>query len=103
MVLFLDSQPYAYLVASMPNAARAIGVNNNLVHPGASGRLWSIIEKAVRDHHGPLWGVEDPHDQPGVADASLSSLGLARSAECAPLMTNMEPAGRIRICKLRRE
>lgn len=103
MVLFLNSQPYAYLVASMPNAARAIGVNNNLVHPGASGRLWSIIEKAVRDHHGPLWGVEDPHDQPGVADASLSSLGLARSAECAPLMTNMEPAGRIRICKLRRE
>ena len=83
MVLFLDPQPYAYLVASMPNVARAIGVNNNLVHPGASGRLWSIIEEAVRDHHGPLWGVEDPHDHPGVADASLSSLGLVRRLESA--------------------
>ena len=40
MVLFLDSQPYAYLVPSMPISARAIGVNNNLVHPGASGGLW---------------------------------------------------------------
>jgi uncharacterized membrane protein len=103
MVIFLDPQPYAYLVPSMPNTARAIGVNNNLVHPGASGRLWSIILKAVRDHHGPLWGVEDPKDQPGVADASLSSLGLARNEKCVPLITNMETAGRIRICKLRRE
>lgn len=103
MVLFLDPQPYAYLIPSMPNTTRAIGVNNNLVHPGASGRLWSIIEEAVRDHHGPLWGVEDPQDQPGAADASLSGLGLARDGECAALITNMETAGRVRICKLRRE
>ena len=38
---------------------------------------------------GPLWGVEDPHDSPGVADASLASLGLARD-ECVALITNME-------------
>jgi hypothetical protein len=55
MVFLLDSQPYAYLVPSMPISARAIGVNNNLVHPGASGRLWRVIEAAVRttvDHYG---------------------------------------------------
>ena len=103
MVLFLDSQPYAYLVPSMPISARAIGVNNNLVHPGASGRLWSMIEAAVRDHRGPLWGVEDPADDPGVADVSLSSLRLARDSECFPLITNMEAAQRNKICKLRRE
>ena len=103
MVLFLDSQPYAYLVPSMPISARAIGVNNNLVHPGASGRLWSMVEAAVRDHRGPLWGVEDPADDPGVADASLRSLRLARDGECFPLITNMEAAQRIKICELRRE
>ena len=103
MVLFLDPDPYAYLVPSMPTSARAVGVNNNLVHPGASGRLWGVIEAAVRDHRGPLWGVEDPGDSPGVADVSLSSLGLARAGECVSLITNMEPAGRVKICRLGRQ
>ncbi len=103
MVLFLDPQPYAYLVPSMPTSARAIGVNNNLVHPSASGRLWSVIEAAVRDHQGPLWGVEDPGDSPGVADVSLSSLRLARAGECASLVTNLEAARRVKICRLRRQ
>jgi len=103
MVLLLDPQPYAYLVPAMPNSARAIGVNNNLVHPGAPGRLWSIIEAAVRDHQGPLWGIEDPNDSPGAADAALGSLGLARDGECDPLISNMEDGQHVRICRLRRK
>jgi hypothetical protein len=103
MVLFLDPQPYAFLVPSMPISARAIGVNNNLVHPGSSGRLWGVIEAAVRDHQGPLWGVEDPSDSPGAADASLASLGLARDNECDRLITNMEDGQHVQICRLRRE
>ena len=103
MVLFLDSQPYAFLVPSMPASVRAIGVNNNLVHPGSSGRLWSIVEAAVQNHRGPLWGVEDPGGKPGVGDASLSSLALVRDGDCAPLITNMEPLGQVKICKLRRK
>lgn len=103
MVLFLDPQPYAYLVPWMPDSARAIGVNNNPVHPGSYGRLWTIIEAAVRDHQGPLWGVENPADSAGVANASLGSLGLARDGECDPLITNMADGQHVRICKLRRE
>ena len=103
MVLFLDPQPYAFLVPSMPISARAIGVNNNLVHPGSPGRLWSAIDAAVRDHQGPLWGVEDPFDRPGVANVSLSSLGLARDGDCAPLISNMEVGQHAKICRLRRE
>jgi hypothetical protein len=103
MVLFLDGNPYAYLVPSMPSSARAIGVIGNLVHPGSPGRLWPLIEAAVRDHQGPLWGVEDPMDSPGAADAALSSLDLARDGECAPVITNMELDQRVRICRLRRE
>ncbi len=87
----------------MPVSARAIGVDNNLVHPGGSNRLWRIIEAAVRRHQGPLWGIEDLNDSPGVADASLGSLGLARDGECDPLITNMEDGQHARICKLRRE
>ena len=101
MVLFLDPQPYAFLVPFMPISARAVGVNNNLVHPGCSGKLWSLIEAAVRDHEGPLWGVENPGDSPGVADASLGSLKLARD-ECLRLNTNMDVGLEGRICKLRR-
>jgi hypothetical protein len=102
MVLLLDPQPYAYLVPSMPSSVRAVGVNNNLVHPGSTGRLWGIIEAAVRDHPGPLWGIEDPNDSPGVADASLASLGLARDGDCVPLITNMEDGLHVRICRLKR-
>ena len=103
MVLFLDPQPYAYLVPWMPNSARVIGVNNNLVGPRSLGRLWSQIGAAVRDHQGPLWGIEDPNDSPGVADVSLSSLGLARKGECDPLISNLEDWQHVRICRLRRE
>jgi hypothetical protein len=103
MVLFLDGMPYAFIVPFMPDSARAIGVNNNLVHPGSSGRLWSMIEAAVRDHQGPLWGIEDPHEHPGVADVSLSDLRLVRDGECTPLKTNMEAGEHARVCRLRRE
>ena len=102
MILFLDDSPYAFAVLSMPELARVIGVDNNLVHPGSPGRLWSMIEATVRDHQGPLWGVEDRYDHPSVADASLTSLGLARDRECAPLITNMEVGEHAKICRLRR-
>ena len=101
-ILFLDDLPYAFAVLSMPESARVIGVNNNLVHPGSPGRLWSMIEAAVRDHQGPLGGVEDRYDHPSVADVSLTSLRLARDRACAPLITNMEVGEHAKICRLRR-
>ena len=87
----------------MPNSARVIGVNNNLVHPGGPERLESMIEAAVHNHQGPLWGVENPAVDPGVADVSLSSRRLARDGECAPLITIMEVGQPVRICKLQRQ
>ncbi len=101
MVLFLDDAPYGFLVPWMPETARAIGVNNNLVHPRSSGRLWSVIEAAVHGHQGPLWGLEDPPSHPGAADNSLNSLGLARDGDCARLNTNLEIGGHAKVCKLR--
>jgi hypothetical protein len=103
MVLFLDANPYAYLVPFMPSSARAIGVVGNLVHPGSPGTLWPLIEAAIRNHQGPLWGVEDALDSPGAADAALSSLNLSRDGPCAPVITNMELDQRVKICRLRRE
>ena len=55
MVLFLDPQPYSYLVPSMPNSARAIGVNNNLVHPGGPGGSGASSRRlfgTTKDHCG---------------------------------------------------
>lgn len=102
MVLFLDPQPYAYLVPWMPLTARAVGVNNNVAHPDAPGRLTTLIDAAIRDHGGPLWGVESPRASPGVADFSLSGHRLVRDSQCAWLDSNLEGDRSVRICRLRR-
>ncbi len=97
MVLFLDPQPYAYLVPWMPHTARAVGVNNNLVRPDSPGRLETLIDAAIRDHNGPLWGLENPGVSPGAADFSLSSHRLVRDSQCAWLDGNLESDRSVRI------
>jgi hypothetical protein len=99
MALILDSSPLSYVVPFMPETVRAIGVSNNLSHPGSPGRLRSEIEAAVRGHRGPFWGLEDPGAAPGEADLSLKSLGLARG-DCALLDSNLELDRTARICRL---
>ena len=90
MVLFLNSYAYSYLVPFMPVTARAVGVNSNLVRPGSPGKLQGEIARAIRDHKGPLWGMEYPEAFPGIADASLATYALRREGDCTLLDTNIE-------------
>ncbi len=103
MVVFLDPYAYSYLVPFMPDTARAIGANTNLVRPGSPGLLEPQIESTIRDHQGPLWGMEYPEVFPGVADSTLASHHLTREDDCALVDTNMEEKPFVRICRLKRK
>lgn len=101
MVIFLDPYAYSYLVPSMPETVRVIGANNNIVRPGVWGELQSQVAHAISDHRGPIWGVDDPRDFPGVADQTLSYYHLSRSDDCAFVETNIEDhRNKIRMCHL---
>jgi hypothetical protein len=102
MVLFLDPYAYSYLVPFMPSTIRAIGANTNLVRPGSPGKLQERITATIRDHQGPLWGMEYPEAFMGVADSSLRSYQLIRDGECTLLDTNIEDARFVKICRLGR-
>ena len=68
MVIFLDPYAMSYTAPFLPPSVRVIGANTNLVHPGDAGLLQQRIEAAIRTHQGPLWGMEDKGDYPGVAE-----------------------------------
>jgi hypothetical protein len=101
MVIFLDPYAMSYTVPFLPASVRVIGANTNLVHPGDAGLLQRRIETAIRTHQGPLWGMEDTGDYPGVADATLAYYGLRRAGDCVLIRTNIERP-RITACPLGR-
>lgn len=102
MVVLLDPYAYSFLVPSMPESVRVVGANSNLVRPGSWGRLEKIIEDAIREHRGPLWGMEYPDAFPGVADTTLKHHRLERDAQCVLVDTNIEARPIVRACHLRR-
>ncbi len=101
LVVLLDPSPMAYVVAFAPLNMRFVGANNNLVHPGDRNRLARQVEAAMRTHSGPLWGLEMPGENKGVADITLRAYGLRRGKGCAPVRSNLDQDG-ILACPLLR-
>jgi len=101
LVVLLDPSPMAYVAVFAPPGVRFVGANNNLVHPGDRNRLARQVERAIRTHSGPLWGLEMPRESPGVADVTLRAYGLRRGSECAPVRSNLDGDG-ILACPLLR-
>ena len=100
MVLLLTPDPMAYVAAFAPRTVRFVGVDNNLVHPGQDSALERRIEQAVRQHPGPLFGLEVP--APGdPATGVLRFYALHRSGPCQPVRSSLEQDG-LRICPLAR-
>lgn len=102
MVVLLDSYAYSYLIPAMPASVRVVGAHSNLVRPGSWGVLEQRIEQAIREHPGPLWGMEYPEAFPGVADGTLSHHHLERAGECTLVDTNIEERPIVHLCPLRR-
>ena len=100
MVLLLTPDPMAYVAAFAPRTLRFVGVDNNLVHPGQDSALEHRIEQAVRQHPGPLFGLEVPAAK-DPAESVLGFYGLHRAGPCQPVRTTLEQDG-LRICRLAR-
>ncbi len=98
MVLLLTGDPMAYVAAYAAPSVRFVGIDDNLVHPGDGSLLEQRIERVVRGHHGPLYGLEVPVTA-GPADTALRFYGLRRLLPCAAVRTNLEQDG-LRICAL---
>jgi hypothetical protein len=89
MLVLLDGAPVAYLADLLPATVPMVGANNNLVHPGGGGLLAEQAAAAIRSHAGPLYGLEDAAESPGVADRTLAYYRLRRS-DCAPVESNLD-------------
>lgn len=104
MVLFLDPYAYSYLVPLMPRTVRVIGANNNIIHPGAWGKLQAQAAAAINGHTGPFWGAEFPKAFPGTADATLAYYHLHRDpGSCMIVKSNIENGQNIQMCRLLRD
>lgn len=103
MVVLLDPYAYSYLVPSMPRTVRVIGANNNIIRPGAWGKLEAEAEAAINGHHGPFWGMEFPVAFPGSAETVLTFYHLKRDEpSCSIVQSNIEDGPHIRMCRLLR-
>jgi hypothetical protein len=78
-----------------------VGANNNLIHPGAWGKLEQQVEAEIASFSGPIWGLEAPRLFPQNADQTLSFHRLQRTPECFDVTTNIERE-QIRACRLAR-
>ena len=99
LVVLLDPSPMAYLADQVAVAIPFVGANNNLIKPGGGGLLSRQAEEMIRTHSGPLYGLEDSAEAPGVADETLEYYGLVRSG-CSQVISNLDQDV-IRLCRLR--
>jgi hypothetical protein len=98
IVVLLDGAPMAYLADLLPAAVPLVGANNNLVQTGSGGLLAQRAATAIRNHIGPLYGMEDVTESPGVADRTLAYYHLRRGS-CAPVESNLDDNA-IQWCRL---
>jgi len=89
MVVLLDGAPMAYLADLFPATVRLVGANNNLVRPGGGNLLARQAAAAIRNHEGPLYGLQDQVESPGTADRTLAYYELRRGP-CAPVESNLD-------------
>ena len=98
LVILLDPSPMAYLADLVSPAIPFVGANNNLIQPGRGGLLARQAENMIRAHAGPLYGLEEPSESPGIADQTLAYYGLARNG-CSPVVSDLDNNA-IRLCRL---
>ena len=101
LVVMLDGAPMGYVAAFAPRDVRFLGANNNLLHPGAPGRLEAEVTRAIRTHAGPLWGLYSARHRRGPVRAALGAYRLAFAGRCRKVRSNLD-ANALRICPLRR-
>ena len=102
LVLLLDGSAMSYFAAFVPPSARIVGANNATIHPGQKGLLEERAEQLIRTYPGPIYGMENPREAPGVADRTLTYYRLHRGTGCARVPSNLDFDGAV-VCPLVRD
>ena len=98
LVLLLDNQPLSVALPFFPSDGRFLGVNN-VNDPARQNRLEQEIERIVREHTGPMYGLAA---RPDAGAAALDAHGLRRVAEsCAPVVIH-KAVQALSLCRLER-
>jgi hypothetical protein len=100
MVLLLDNEPMAYLAAFASPETRFVATNDYFMTLDGSNPMQPWVASAIKDHPGPLWGLDSPPEQGDRSARTLERYGLVRR-ECRPVPSNISPLA-IRLCRLER-
>ena len=98
LVMTLDASGAAYLVPFANPAIRWVGANNTFIQPGSPARLAQQAESAIRQHKGPLYGIDDPKRGDRVSAQTLAYYNLAQT-NCTQIASNLDGNG-LRLCRL---
>lgn len=99
LVLLLDDEPLAFALPFFPADGRFLGANNSFNDPRRQNRLERELERVVREHSGPLYGLSA---QPDAGAQTLDAHGLRRApGECSAIVTNSSPVP-FALCRLER-
>jgi hypothetical protein len=92
LVVTTDSEPYGYLVPSLPQGAFMLGLRTNFHGPTQEHGLNRRLRAAIAAHQGPVVVVHAPTDTAG-RDATLAAHGLALDGPCQLARTGVVPEG----------
>jgi hypothetical protein len=99
LVLLASDSPMAYVLPFFPPDARNLGINNSISDPARETLMEREIERAIREHKGPLYSLSFPA---GKGAEALAAHGLRRLQDtCADVRTNMLTSP-IELCRLAR-
>ena len=102
LVVLLDDSGMGYLAAFVPQSARVVGANNAMIHPQQKGLFQEDLDRLIRTYSGPIYGMENPREKPGMADRTLAYYGLHRGTGCARIRSNLDD-DRTVVCPLARD
>jgi hypothetical protein len=99
LVLLTTDGPMAYVLPFLPADARFFGLNNSINDPKRETLMEESIERAIREHKGPLYSLTYPA---GIDREVLAAHRLLHFPEtCSEIRTNMRTSP-IQLCQLTR-
>lgn len=99
-VLLLVAAPASYVAAFEPPSVRFIGLNNNLLPLNATTGLQAVVERAIANAPGSIWGLDKTDDFFGQAEQTLARYHFRRTEECSRIASTVDNG--LRICRLER-
>lgn len=97
VVMLMGDEPVSYVIPSFPKGVRFIGIGNNLIRPGMENGLQQQANKAIQEHRGDFFFIENAIADKAKNDGYLTYYNLRRG-DCTPLTTTLQ-SGSLDFCK----